>query len=437
MVGERVTKVRFARRRAGTTKGAPRGPAECKMSRSPFRLQGVILRCVKLEMKAELLKELALEGATPSPDIGLRAGVDQLHPTYRGRAVVSFASWDLLDLHRRREISASIVQAIEQFGAVSGVSRFSGAMTPVHAKTEQRIAQFFAAESGLIFSSRNQTILTCITTLCSEGWVILGNALAPLPLADAGALVGAEFHEFDSDESLRALLERHQLAKRVLVVAESVASVTGEQVLKPHTWSALEQLGAWVLVDESAALGLTGIRGAGSAESQPKSSALLGRLLSFGPAFGIDVTGLLISNEFRELVLKRSRYLRVEPPPPAALVSAAEKALDLVELAIPQRERISTRSRMVETALRSQGWSVLGGGEVPVLSVWFESLLKARAVQDALLQRGVFVEALPARGLRRNGAVLRVLVSSSHSPQEVERLVDGFAEVFRRGALDQ
>ena len=81
--------------------------------------------------------------------------------------------------------------------------------------------------------------------------------------------------------------------------------------------------------------------------------------------------------------------------------------------------------------------SVLGGGDVPVLSVWFESLLKARAVQDALLQRGVFVEALPARGLRRNGAVLRVLVSASHSPQEVERLVDGFAEVFRRGALDQ
>ena len=176
---------------------------------------------MKLEIKAELLKELALESATPSPDIGLRAGVDPFHPTFRGRAVVSFASWDLLDLHRRREVSASLVQAVEQYGAASSVARFSGAITPIHTRAEQRVAQFFAAESGLIFSSRNQAVLTCITTLCSEGWVVLGSALTPLPLADASSLVGAEFHEFDSEESLRILLERFQLSKRILAVVES------------------------------------------------------------------------------------------------------------------------------------------------------------------------------------------------------------------------
>ena len=125
------------------------------------------------------------------------------------------------------------------------------------------------------------------------------------------------------------------------------------------------------------------------------------------------------------------------PPPHASAVSAAEKIMDLVELAIPQRERIIARGRMIETALRAQGWSVLGGSDVPVVSVWFKSLHKARLVQDALLQRGVFVDALAARSLRKNGAVLRVLVSVSHTPQEIERLVEGFAEILRRGGSEQ
>jgi 7-keto-8-aminopelargonate synthetase-like enzyme len=299
-------------------------------------------------------------------------------------------------------------------------------------RVEQRIAQFFASDAGLLFSSRNQAVLTCITTLCAEGWLVIGNALSPLPVADACALVGAEFQEFENEATLRAILERSQLAKRVLLVVESVASVTGEIVLKPEVWAMVEQAGALVIVDESAALGILGLRGAGSAESVPKSNALAARVVSFGSASGLEVTGLGISNEFRELMLRRSRYLRVEPPPPAGSVAGAEKLLDLIEVAISQRERLSSRARIVDTALRAQGWRVLGGAELPILSVWFESLLKARAVQEALLQRGIFVDAIPARSTRKNGAVLRILISAAHTPQEVERMIEGFGEILRR-----
>lgn len=387
---------------------------------------------MKLELKAELLKELALEAAVPSPDIGVRAGADLHHPTFRGRVVTSFASWDLLDLHSRREVTSSVVHAVEQFGLVASAGRFSGGLTPAHVRVEQRIAQFFASDAGLLFSSRNQAILTSITTLCAEGWLVIGNALSPLPVADACALVGAEFQEFENETTLRAILERSQLAKRILLVVESVASVTGEIVLKPEVWTMVEQAGALVIVDESAALGILGLRGAGSAESVPKSNALAARVVSFGSASGLEVTGLGISNEFRELMLRRSRYLRVEPPPPAGSVAGAEKLLDLIEVAISQRERLSALARIVDTALRAQGWRVLGGGDLPILSVWFESLQKARSVQDALLQRGIFVDAIAARSTRKNGAVLRILISAAHTPQEVERMIEGFGEILRR-----
>jgi len=232
------------------------------------------------------------------------------------------------------------------------------------------------------------------------------------------------------------VLEKVHASKRVLIVAESVSSITGERVLSPHVWSFIEQSGAWLLVDESAALGVVGLRGAGSAEERPTSSALLGRVMGFGLISGLEVTSLNISNEFRELVLKRSRYLRVEPAPATSAVCGAEQLVDLIEVAITQRERLSARSRMVETALRSQGWSLRGGADVPVLSVWFETLQRARTIQDALLQRGVFVDAIAAPSMRKSGAVLRILLSIAHSPQEVERLIESFGEVYRRLSSD-
>ena len=250
------------------------------------------------------------------------------------------------------------------------------------------------------------------------------------------ALVGAEYYEFESEAALRAVLEKVHASKRVLIVAESVSSITGERVLSPHVWSFIEQSGAWLLVDESAALGVVGLRGAGSAEERPTSNALLGRVMGFGLISGLEVTSLNISNEFRELVLKRSRYLRVEPAPATSAVCGAEQLVDLIEVAITQRERLSARSRMVETALRSQGWSLRGGADVPVLSVWFETLQRARTIQDALLQRGVFVDAIAAPSMRKSGAVLRILLSIAHSPQEVERLIEGFGEVYRRLSSD-
>jgi len=71
---------------------------------------------------------------------------------------------------------------------------------------------------------------------------------------------------------------------------------------------------------------------------------------------------------------------------------------------------------------------------VPFVSLWFESYQHARAIQEALLQRGIVVEALTARSIRRNGAVVRILLSSGHTDLEVTRLLDSLLEIRKRTA---
>jgi 7-keto-8-aminopelargonate synthetase-like enzyme len=387
---------------------------------------------VKSDIKIELAREIALDVPSPSPDIGIRAGVDALHPTYRGRVVTSFAAWNFLELHGHRELTSVAVHSLQEYGVGLASGRDVGGITPAHLTCEARIGRFFAAEGALLFSTKNQAILSTITALCSEGVVVVGPSLTTLPLADASALMGAEYVEFESEDELRQILERYRLAKRIVVVAEAIASVTGQRLNTTRFLSALEQSGAWGMIDETAALGHSGLRGAGSAEDVPSSPALLARLMNFAPIAGVELAALVGSQELRDVLGNRSRYVRLEAAPSIIATAIVERALDLVEVAITQRDRLAMRSKMVSAALRAQGWNVVSDESAPITAIWCESLLKARELQDALLQRGVVVDALAARGLRRNGAVARILLSTGHSEEEITWLMDSLLEVRKR-----
>ncbi len=387
---------------------------------------------VRLGVKKELQRELALEIAHGASDIGVRAGLDPLHPVHRSSPVVSFASWDLLGLVQRREIATAAAQALSEFGTSPSSSRFSGALTSAHQQAEQRVAQFFLAESATLFSTRNQAVLTTITALCSEGVAVIGSSLTTLPLADACTLVGAEYVEFDGDVQLRALLEKFAFAKRVLVVVESLSLVTGAACDVGLIAAAAEAGGAWLLLDETGLVGLSGLRGAGSAETLPSSPSLLGRLVGFSNAASVNCAAVVGCLELKELLARRSRYLRFEQPPSASAARAVHASLDAIELLLSTRERLSMRAKFVSGCLIAQGWKVIGSGDLPVLSLWFDSVAAAHSIQEALLQRGVLLDSIPAKGFRKNGAVVRILLSVAHTDSEVESLLEGLAEIRKR-----
>jgi glycine C-acetyltransferase len=256
--------------------------------------------------------------------------------------------------------------------------------------------------------------------------------MSALPIADACALVELDYGEFDGLEDLRKLLECHRSAKRLIVVAEAVSATTGRRLDSTMFISLAEQYGAWVVIDESAAVAHSGLRGAGSAENNLTSPVLLARLCGCNALAGADIAALVGPVELRELLLHRSRYIRVEPPPPAPLVAAVSSGVDLIEIAITQRDKLLVRSKMVQSAVRTQGWSVVSNDDVPIVSIWLETLAKARELQEGLLQRGSVVEALVARSVRKNGAVVRALLSSGHTELEVSRLLEGLLEIRKR-----
>lgn len=389
---------------------------------------------MKSDSKADLARELALEAATPPPDVGVRAGSDPFHAVFRSRPVINFTSWDLLEAQQHKEVKVVAVRAIEEYGAFSSSGRFVGGLTAAHTACEARLARFFGAESSLLFASKTQAAFTLITSLCGEGVVVLGSVLNPLPLADSCALVGADFVEFEGEDELRKSLERYKLAKRIVVVCEATSSITGSSIDAPRIAMATEQAGAWLIIDETSAIGYSGLRGAGSAETVPTSPALVARLVGASVLGGGEACGVVGTHELRELLMQRSRYIRIDAAPSPVAAAVIHRALDLVEVGIAQRKRLVARCQLAHAAVRAQGWSVVGGVESPILSLWFDTHARAREVQDGLLQRGILVDALPARSLRKSGAVVRIILSNGHSEEEFQALLEGLLEIHKRSA---
>ena len=390
------------------------------------------LRSVKPEIKAELLRELALERIQPQSDMRVRSDFDPFHPTFRGKPVISFACWDVLGVHAHPDVLAVTARVAAKRGLATSVARVSGGTTPSLTTCEHRVAQFYGTDAATIFSTRNQCVLTAITAVCGEGVVVLSHSLSSLPIADACALVGAESVEFESEEHLRNILPNYALAKRLVVVLEGVSSMSGEINSLSTLLTGIEHVGGWVFVDDTVGLGWCGMRGAGSIDGALASPGVVGRIVGFQYGLGIECCALACSYELKELLAYRSRYLRAEVPPSDGALRSIVAGLDVVELSLRLREKLIASSSLVQAAVRAQGWRVLSAEGSPILSFWFETLQKARIVQEALLQRGIFVEALPARSLRKNGAVVRVLISNAHRHEEVQELLAGLDEVYKR-----
>jgi glycine C-acetyltransferase len=287
-------------------------------------------------------------------------------------------------------------------------------------------------DRSIAFSSRQQAVLSTVTAFGNGRTLFLGFPGCSLPLADAAVVAGADFQEIAHGD-LRAALEKVKGKERTILFVESVSQITSEARDVAADCAVCDEFGAWVVVDESAALGLSGLRGAGSSEVVPQHPALLARISSLALTPGVDVTLIGAGAEFCELLERRSWYRQVDIPVSPIMCACGEAALELVELGFHGRELLRARCRTVREHLALQGWSLKGNESSLFLTLSCPSLRHARALQARLLQRGIVVEALPLRGFRRSEAVVRVLLSTEHTDAHLEILLEGLGEIRKRG----
>jgi 8-amino-7-oxononanoate synthase len=342
--------------------------------------------------------------------------------------VVNFASNDYLGLSQHPSVKAAAKTAIDRYGVGSSASRLvSGSQFP-HRQFEEDIAAFKGTESALLFSTGYAAAVGTICSLVGPGDVIILDKLAHACLIDGAKLSGAYLRVFPHNNvtKLKHHLEWAQSAYpqgRILIATESVFSMDGDLGDLAAIVELKDQFRALLFVDEAHATGVIGPQGSGLVNALGLKQQVEVQLGTLSKAFGVSGGFICGSRTLIRLLVNRARSFIYSTALPSACAAAGSAALQIL------------RSGEGD-ALRSQLWNnvfLLAKSLVTVArkspqptSAIFPVIIgdeaKALRLAESLLAHGFLVPAIRYPTVARGAARIRIAMSSSHVPEQIDAL---------------
>ncbi|MBI2819847.1 MAG: aminotransferase class I/II-fold pyridoxal phosphate-dependent enzyme, partial [Acidobacteria bacterium] len=299
-----------------------------------------------------------------------------------------------------------------------------------HRLLEQAIASYKGTEAALVFSSGYHANLGAITALVEAGDAIFSDALNHASLIDGARLSRAEIliYPHRDVEDLEKKLRSRTLARRKLILTETVFSMDGDFAPLREIVYLAKKYGALLLVDEAHATGLFGPTGAGLVEALELQSAVDVQMGTFSKALGSLGGYLAASKDLIDYFLNCSRsFIFTTGLPPGVLAASAEA----VRIAREEPEHRESLWLNVETLRRGFGEMgfELGASQSQILPLLLYDKRRTMAACRFLLRRGVFVQGIRPPTVPQGTERLRIAPMATHTAQDLETALAAFAEL--------
>jgi 7-keto-8-aminopelargonate synthetase-like enzyme len=220
----------------------------------------------------------------------------------------------------------------------------------------------------------------------------------------------------------------------VLVVADSVFSMDGDIMDLPTTKALCERYGARLMVDEAHSIGSLGATGHGIEEHFDMVGSIdlkMGTLSKSIPSIG----GYLAADgDVVDFLRHFSRPFIFSAALPPASTAAALEAFNVIEDEGWRVTELHRIQNLYTDGLKSQGWNTMDSTTcvVPVL-VGDEST--TMDLTRKLFDRGVFVCPIVHPAVPRGSDRLRTCLMATHTDEDVELVLNAFADAGRELGL--
>jgi 8-amino-7-oxononanoate synthase len=385
------------------------------------------VRSFDADLEAELAALAAVGRRRACPEV---MGSSRTGVLVSGAPRLSFCSNDYLGLAADPALATAAASAAARDGFGASASRLVSGDLPAHRQLEEALARFFGRSAALVFPSGYQTNIGVLTALAGPDDVIVSDALNHASIIDGCRLSRARIAVYphgDPDAAAR-LLDQARTARRRLLVTESLFSMNGDAAPLTRLAEAAQSQDAVFVVDEAHAIGVLGPRGRGlCAAVDVVPDVLIGTLGKALATAGGFAAG---SQPLRDLLVNRARsfiFTTALPPPVAA---AALAALEIVSGPEGDRRRALLRAHADRLApqlatLQPSGLEIPPGTVAgsPIHPFVVGTDAAAVALSAALAHRGIFVPAIRPPTVPVGSARLRITLSASHEPADIDRLV--------------
>lgn len=352
-----------------------------------------------------------------------RRGELRVPATPRAADVLSFCSNDYLGL-------AALPPPPSPAGA--GAARLLGGERVEHAALEVRLARFVGAESALLFTSGYAANVGAVSALAGPEDLVVSDTLNHASLIDGTRLSKAQVVVAPHLDvaAVEAALAAGR-TRRAFVVVESYYSMDADGPDLAALRAACDRHGAVLMVDEAHALGILGPEGRGRlVEAGVHADVTVGTLGKSLGAQGAFVAG---SPDLRRWLWNRARSFVFSTGVAPASAAAASRALDALDATPTLRLDVLARAeelrRGLEEIARRHGDAALApvgfGHVVPVV---LGDTPRTLRMAERLRAHGIEVHAVRPPTVPTGGARLRFTVTARHTPADVARALEAFAD---------
>jgi glycine C-acetyltransferase len=219
-----------------------------------------------------------------------------------------------------------------------------------------------------------------------------------------------------------------------MILTDGVFSMDGDLAPLPEIVALAERYGAFVMVDDAHASGVMGKNGRGTPSHfgvSDKVEIQIGTLSKAVGAVGGYVAGERRLIDYLTSVARPFTFSSSLPPSVVASCSAA------VDVMLEEPERIAKlweNARHLKEGLKKLGFDT-GASETPITPVLIGDTKKAQAFSARLFEEGVFALAICFPIVGRGKDRLRTIVSSGHTPADLDFSLEKFGKVGRELGL--
>jgi glycine C-acetyltransferase len=350
-----------------------------------------------------------------------------------GVPLLNLCANNYLGLADHPRLIATAKAALDSRGFGMASVRFICGTQDLHVALETKLAAFLRMEDAILFSSCFDANGGIFEALLGEDDAIISDALNHASIIDGVRLCKAHRLRYANNnmEELEARLKEAAGARARLIVTDGVFSMDGIIANLKAIAALAERYDAFVMVDDSHAVGFVGERGAGT----PEHCRVEGRVQlltgTFGKALGGASGGYVAGPKpLIDLLRQRARPYLFSNALPPSIAAATIEALDLISESNDLRAALRRNASHFRKGLTAAGFTLVPG-EHPIIPVMIGEAAAAQRLAAQLQRRGIYVTAFSYPVVPHGAARIRTQMNAAHGLDELDRAIDAFADAGR------
>jgi len=348
-----------------------------------------------------------------------------------GKRVLNFCSNNYLGLANDPRLKEAARKAIDQFGVGPAAVRSIAGTLSLHLELERRLAAFKGVEDALYVQSGFCANQAAIPPLVGKDDVVFSDRLNHASIIDGCRLAGAKILVYEHCNAADAecvIKENLSNYRRGILITDGVFSMDGDVAPLDKLYEIAERYGVMTMVDDAHGEGVLGKGGRGIVDHFGLHGKFDVEIGTLSKAFGVVGGVIAGKRKIVDYLRQKARPFLFSSAVTAADTAACLAAVDILESSTELVDRLWENTRYFKAEMKRLGFNT-GNSVTPITPVMLGEAPLAKEFSRKLFDNGIFAMAIGFPTVPRGLARIRVMISASHSKQDLDQGLEAFAKV--------